>query len=198
MAYPQNRPLPTPPGGAVMRPYIGPSYIGTNTLESPRFSPYPYPPLAHQPHAYDSEDEPRNMLPVGTLIHKGFYDLLAMIPTPSSRFFWGAADPIEPVVAGPRYEDISARTNVVPDVPPPLAPNTPVKKGRKITKDMVSKPTGFVFVNLLRILNLFILTLSLCSHLVHASDFDQAVALLTRWGPEGLGKLGGSLPFFKR
>jgi protein-serine/threonine kinase len=149
MAYPQNRPLPTPPGGAVMRPYIGPSYIGTNTLESPRFSPYPYPPLAHQPHSYDSDDEPRTMLPVGTLIHKGFYDLLAMIPTPSSRFFWGVADPIEPVVAGPRYEDISARTNVVPDVPPPLAPNTPVKKGRKITKDMVSKPTGFVFVNLL-------------------------------------------------
>jgi protein-serine/threonine kinase len=30
------------------------------------------------------------------------------------------------------------------------------------------------------------------SHLVHASDFDQAEALLTRWGPEGLGKLGGS------
>ena len=29
------------------------------------------------------------------------------------------------------------------------------------------------------------------SHLVHASDADQAAALLTRWGPEGQGKLGG-------
>jgi hypothetical protein len=31
----------------------------------------------------------------------------------------------------------------------------------------------------------------ICSHLVHASDADQAEALLTRWGPDGLGKLGG-------
>jgi protein-serine/threonine kinase len=29
------------------------------------------------------------------------------------------------------------------------------------------------------------------SHLVHASDAEQAEALLTRWGPDGLGKLGG-------
>lgn len=29
------------------------------------------------------------------------------------------------------------------------------------------------------------------SHLVHASDADQAEALLTRWGPDGIGKLGG-------
>ena len=28
-------------------------------------------------------------------------------------------------------------------------------------------------------------------HLVHASDADQAEELLTRWGPDGLGKLGG-------
>ena len=26
---------------------------------------------------------------------------------------------------------------------------------------------------------------------MHASDADQAEALLTRWGPDGLGKLGG-------
>ena len=31
------------------------------------------------------------------------------------------------------------------------------------------------------------------SHLVHASDADQAEALLTRWGPDGMGKLGGLL-----
>lgn len=33
------------------------------------------------------------------------------------------------------------------------------------------------------------------SHLVHASDADQAEALLTRWGPDGLGKLGGPSVF---
>lgn len=32
---------------------------------------------------------------------------------------------------------------------------------------------------------------TLRSHLVHASDADQAEALLTRWGPDRLGKLGG-------
>lgn len=31
------------------------------------------------------------------------------------------------------------------------------------------------------------------SHLVHASDADEAEALLTRWGPDGMGKLGGIL-----
>ncbi|KAJ7846393.1 kinase-like domain-containing protein [Mycena olivaceomarginata] len=36
---------------------------------------------------------------------------------------------------------------------------------------MVSRPTGFV-------------------HLVHASDADQFVALPSRWGPDGMGKLG--------
>jgi protein-serine/threonine kinase len=29
------------------------------------------------------------------------------------------------------------------------------------------------------------------SHLVHASDADQLEALLSRWGPDGIGKLGG-------
>ena len=40
-------------------------------------------------------------------------------------------------------------------------------------------------------------------HLIHASDADQLEALLTRWGPDGLGKLGGqgspvprSFPYF--
>ncbi|KAG8213712.1 kinase-like domain-containing protein [Butyriboletus roseoflavus] len=42
---------------------------------------------------------------------------------------------------------------------------------RKNTPVSISNPTGFV-------------------HLVHASDADQAEALLTRWGPDGMGKLG--------
>ncbi|TFK68671.1 kinase-like protein [Pluteus cervinus] len=110
---------------------------------------------------------PKTTLRGGTLLHKGFYDLLAMIPTPSpSRLLWGPPAEPEPdaVVAGPRYEDLPASQ-------PLSARPVPPKKGRRISKDMVSRPTGFV-------------------HLVHASDADQLEALLTRWGPDGLGKLG--------
>ncbi|KAF8265433.1 hypothetical protein EI94DRAFT_1588841, partial [Lactarius quietus] len=42
------------------------------------------------------------------------------------------------------------------------------KMGRRISKDMVSKPMGFV-------------------HLVHTSVADQTEALLTRWGAHGHG-----------
>lgn len=38
---------------------------------------------------------------------------------------------------------------------------------------------------------IFVLSLIPISHLVHASDADQLEALLTRWGPDGVGKLGG-------
>ncbi|PFH53787.1 hypothetical protein AMATHDRAFT_187183 [Amanita thiersii Skay4041] len=108
-------------------------------------------------------------IPSGTILHKGFYDLLAMIPTPSpSRLWWGVAAPRdessrEQPIAGPRYEDMpsSPQTGIRPTA----------RKGRKVSKDMVSKPTGFV-------------------HLVHASDAEQLEALLTRWGPDGMGKLG--------
>ncbi|KZT26729.1 kinase-like protein [Neolentinus lepideus HHB14362 ss-1] len=134
-------------------------------------NPYysPYPPFA--PRTEPTNSQPRAILPGGTLLHKGFYDLLSMIPTPSnSRLLWGGqAD--EPV-AGPRYEDIGNNAYNAPAVSPaPISPPAAVKRGRKISKDMVSKPTGFI-------------------HLVHASDADQAEALLRRWGPDGMGKLG--------
>ncbi|KAK0212878.1 kinase-like domain-containing protein [Desarmillaria ectypa] len=120
----------------------------------------------------DPYSEPTSTLPGGTLLHKGFYDLLSMIPTPSSpsRLLqqWIAQAP-EQVVAGPRYEHIGS--GPMPANNPAQIPPVSPKKGRRISKDMVSRPTGFV-------------------HLVHASDADQAEALLTRWGPDGLGKLG--------
>ncbi|EEB96607.1 hypothetical protein MPER_04232, partial [Moniliophthora perniciosa FA553] len=90
------------------------------------------------------------------------------------------------MVAGPRYEDMrppqshfpppAAQRGAPMSTSPPVSPVSP-RKGRRISKDMVSKPTGFV-------------------HLVHASDADQAEALLTRWGPDGLGKLGGGVSYF--
>ncbi|KZT70969.1 kinase-like protein [Daedalea quercina L-15889] len=117
------------------------------------------------------------MLLGGTLLHRGFYDLLSMIPTAPSRLFW--RDEEEPI-AGPRYEEIASKDTPTPpkpvessSTPTPTPPTSPTRnlRGRKISKDMVSKPVGFV-------------------HLVHASDAEQAEALLTRWGPEGQGKVG--------
>jgi protein-serine/threonine kinase len=180
MASPLHRPLPTLPTAvrSLQHQRTGPLSTGMQ-------SSHPYPRL------HDLQDElPTTTLPGGTMLHQGFYDLLAMIPTPSpSRLFWGAGWSQQPVAAGPRYEDMSPRTNVGVSIPTPV----PFKKGRRISKDMVSKPTGFVCVTTIRC--------SLCnwldtfsSHLVHASDADQAEALLTRWGPDGLGKLGGQNP----
>ena len=82
-----------------------------------------------------------------------------MIPTPSpSRLLWGAGWNQQPVVAGPRYEDHS------PQISTPAAS----KKGRGISKDMVSKLTGFVCVYCCgRALSVHSLTLFI--HLVHAS-----------------------------
>ncbi|PPR02421.1 hypothetical protein CVT26_011389 [Gymnopilus dilepis] len=164
-----QRPLPSPPGRpAPMGPrpnqyYYSPISNDVYSPSNPYYMAYPYPPYAAHPQ--DLYEEPAtSSVPVGTFLHKGFYDLLAMIPTPSpSRLLWKAPSPAteEPVVAGPRYEDLSPNTSTKP-MP---------KKGRRVSKDMVSKPTGFV-------------------HLVHASDADQLEALLTRWGPDGVGKLG--------
>ncbi|KAF8488372.1 hypothetical protein F5888DRAFT_1753258 [Russula emetica] len=55
--------------------------------------------------------------------------------------------------------------SILPRSPPPGPVSS--KKARLINKNIVSKPTGFI-------------------HFVHASDADQAEALLTRWGPEPL------------
>lgn len=100
------------------------------------FNSYAFPPHASRPP--DIYEEPQtSSIPVGTILHKGFYDLLAMIPTPSpSRLLWRAPAPPSPeqsILAGPRYEDLP--TNVIKSSP---------KKGRRVSKDMVSKPTGFV------------------------------------------------------
>ncbi|KAJ7217795.1 kinase-like protein [Mycena pura] len=167
MAY---RPLPTPPRWSPYDESIGPGdYMATGY---PYYAPaYPYP---HTPQLPAPGGTLRG---TGTLIHKGFYDLLSMIPTPSpSRLIWGAPTVAEePVLAGPRYENIKPRAPPVSapatkQIPPSSNP-APVRKTRRISKDMVSQPTGFV-------------------HLVHASDADQFEALLSRWGPDGMGKLG--------
>lgn len=119
-------------------------------FSSPYYMSYPYSPYG--PQAY--EEQHTTSLPVGTFLHKGFYDLLSMIPTPSpSRLLWKAPPaPPENVVAGPRYEDMAGNTGT----------RALPKKGRRVSKDMVSKPTGFVYV-LFKYRSIAILTASVTS-----------------------------------
>ena len=93
-----------------------------------------YSPSAYRPpHFY--EGPTTTSVPTGTFLHKGFYDLLTMIPTPSpSRLLWKASSPpLDQFVAGSRYEYQESTT--IKPIP---------KKGRRVSKDMVSNPTGFV------------------------------------------------------
>ncbi|KAF8348356.1 kinase-like protein [Amanita rubescens] len=148
------RPLPPPP-----RPPMGAR--PPPSPRSPDVLSYPYSGHSNVIVPVPQDELPAMIIPSGTLLHKGFYDLLAMIPTPlPSRILWNTSAPEQPVLVGPRYEHIA-----------PTGTRPTVRKGRRVSKDMVSKPTGFV-------------------HLVHASDADQLEALLTRWGPDGMGKLG--------
>lgn len=148
MAIPR-RPLPSPPQYG--REYhlldeeehMHPGLPGAYHPYSHYTPPYPYPPLfsENKPPANDAPTTLRG----GTLLHKGFYDLLALIPsTPSpSRFFWPQQD-TEPV-AGPRYEDIGKNIVKPPLIAsPPSSPTGKVLKARRISKDMVSKPTKFM------------------------------------------------------
>lgn len=92
------------------------------------------------------------------MLHKGFYDLLALIPTATSasRFLWGSPQ-VDETVSGPRYEHLPVETNRPkqtqqgPPVPtstpkslPPTSPTNNLRKTRRISKDMVSKPTAFM------------------------------------------------------
>jgi protein-serine/threonine kinase len=153
MASRPSRPLPTPPGPVY--PPSGSDHDHIYSLAYPYRTPLSRPeyrPLG--PNLPVDEEPPAGTLRGGTLLHKGFYDLLALIPTPSpSRFLWGAnADPPPDAVAGPRYEDLpgSNNTTSVKFSPPAVSLPSPgpvsSKNARRISKDMVSKPTGFVYV----------------------------------------------------
>lgn len=166
------RPLPSPPGpqgyynlerpmGSQMGAYSSDPYFSRypNGPRTPRTAA-PYPPR-------DAGERP-SVLAGGTLLHKGFYDLLSLIPTPSpSRFLQGwTQPPATQVLAGPRYEEIGqpgapafgkpiSRPRSPPSSPPLSTP--PPKKGRRVSKDMVSKPTNFVYVHLISSSNILTL-----------------------------------------
>jgi hypothetical protein len=95
---------------------------------NPYFSPHSCLPFAHiTPSAYD---QPPTTLRGRTLLHKGFYDLLNSF---SFSVLLGHTHTCS-------YEDIpAAPSNVAKrnELPPPVSPVTQ-RKGRRISKDMVS------------------------------------------------------------
>ncbi|EJT97277.1 kinase-like protein [Dacryopinax primogenitus] len=112
------------------------------------------------------------VLPGGTLLHKGYYDLLGIIPTPRAAWLWRTSD--DPSVGASRAAPVLGNTLVTK-----RTKNTGYvqiadwvrDEGKRVSKDMISSPIGF-------------------AHLVHASDIVQAEVLLKRWGPDGQGKIG--------
>lgn len=152
MAAPFRRPLPMPPdvvtGREPYRNYHDP-YTGIPRSSADVYSPsfpyfpnFPYP--QYSTRAPVAGEQAATSLPGGTLLHKGFYDLLALIPATTataSRLLWGA--PRDGPVAGPRYEHLAAQpTSPAANTmnPTPASP----RKGRRISKDMVSRPMNFV------------------------------------------------------
>lgn len=149
--YSQSRPLPATPDLAVGQQLFNTNYYDgvpkssadIYAASAPYLPPAPYPQYAVQSSPV-REDEPAS-LPGGTLLHKGFYDLLALT---ASRLLWGQQQQKnEELVAGPRYEHVSpqspARRGPGP-LPTAVSPNASPRKGRRLSKDMVSKPMNFV------------------------------------------------------
>ena len=162
MASPR-RPLPTPPVSSPRREWDAFNYPSTGlpgghpdlfSYGSPYMSPYPFQSnYTPTPPASPQYEAPSATLRGGTLLHKGFYDLLALIPsTPSpSRLFWPRSQnaPGDELISGPRYEEIptpDAQRAVSPPASPVSPPAPRNLKTRRISKDMVSKPTGFMYV----------------------------------------------------
>ena len=152
-----RRPLPLIPdlaaGQQYNQQYYGYGYIPKSTADiyavsSPIRPPDPFP---HLPTRAAMPSQAPSALPGGTLLHKGFYDLLALIPSASSasRFLWGPNQPAEALdqgaeVAGPRYEHIPQSPTRPGPAQNPVSPKASPRKGRRISKDMVSKPMNFV------------------------------------------------------
>jgi hypothetical protein len=90
MAYRWPLPTPSGPRAGLYEEYRGQGDFrqdGYPFNSGPYFGPYSYPQAPQLP----------TTLTEGTLLHKGFYDLLSMIPTPSpSRLIWGASAAEEP------------------------------------------------------------------------------------------------------
>lgn len=155
MAFAARRPLPVPPlNPQGVYEYAEPlqrSPVSSADMyhpSSPYYPSFPYFPFSSFPAQAEDDTPTRSILSGGTLLHKGFYDLLALA-TPSRLI--GGTTP-STLAAGPRYENIAPRSppNVVMSAteatrPPPVTPTpaSPLKKNKRISKDMVSGPMNF-------------------------------------------------------
>lgn len=92
-------------------------------------------------------------VPGGTILHKGFYDLLALstpVVQTVSRFWNGVAGAREdPLVVGAPYEQlpVGPPPRVVDGPLPPTSPNATPRKTRRVSKDMIGPPKGFMYVS---------------------------------------------------
>lgn len=138
-----------------------------------------------QPQAFTSN--PFTRLPLANssiMIHSGFWNILSAT---GSRFLGAAPAFTSPLGGEGGYDDIrGVRTSMGPENPlntvgegPRRGATTPTVSGgdisrkKRISVDQISKPTDF-------------------THLLHASDAEQAQDLLLRWQKDGVGKLPSS------
>ena len=141
------------------------------------------------------EERPAATLRGGTLLHNGFYDLLA--PQRNRKGdgvgISASADPPPDAVAGSRYDDIVDQIMPVPStIPRPLSVYHPLARCHQRRQGVIVKTWDLN----LRVLCTFTITThshlfssTSPSHLVRTSDAGRAGALLTRLSPDGLGKL---------
>lgn len=164
-AGPRPRPN-SPPRAPVALVQDAPTYAGFGRLDEENPS-----------------DTGRGTLPRGTVLHKGFYDLLSILPNTASQLrAWKGPRDEDNIIAGPRYDEIPApETPPKPSPPqqaepprgllgrvsailPPLEPQTTrlaasisayfasppsptaPTNPRRVSKDMISSPTGFMYV----------------------------------------------------
>ncbi|GAA5903993.1 hypothetical protein JCM6882_003795 [Rhodosporidiobolus microsporus] len=191
-------PLPIPPmttpNGPPLRPAQLPPSFTPRTSYSPPTRPGAFPagaqplPLPGQPSVITSSHPPATTkVPLATsstiLLHAGFWDLLAAT---GSKFYSpsklqarvgvanGAPTPWTPASgdSDPFAREMGAQMGVTT----PVVANAAVaaagaKKKKRISVDMVGRPQQF-------------------QHTVHASDADQAEALMMRWHQDRQGKVG--------
>ena len=183
MASPPSSPtrITTKPAGPRPRPSSPPQHAPVTFVHGNA----PYTGLGRSIDEAGPSDTSRGTLPRSTVLHKGFYDLLSILPNTASQLrSWKAPDNDEDnIIAGPRYDEIiSPETPPKPPPPrqagpprglfdrvsailPPLEPQTTrlaasisayfvsppsptaPTKPRRISKDMISPPTGFMYVS---------------------------------------------------
>ncbi|GAA5833459.1 hypothetical protein JCM9279_001531 [Rhodotorula babjevae] len=114
----------------------------------------------------------------GILVHGGFWDLLAAT---GSRFYSpsrlemgvvnGVGTPSTPTAAAP--DPFAREMAAAASTARAAGPVRMTRQKKRVSVDMISQPRDF-------------------AHTVHASDADQAAALLGRWQRDGQGKVGDS------